>query len=282
MIEIKQLTKYYPGQKLPAVDNVNMRIEKGEFFGLLGPNGAGKTTLIEMLTTLLLPSSGEILIAGETLTRNRNDLKSKFSLITQEFSLRFDMNLDQIMELQGMLHKMPVKVIKSRTQKLFELCGLEQHRKKIVRKLSGGMKRKLMLCRALLTEPEILILDEPTAGLDVIFRRQMWDLLRKLNEEGLTIILTTHYIEEAEALCRRVAMMKNGKIVRLDSPKVLIRELGKICVDVFDGSNTTSNYFSNKEDALDFASKLTDSFNIRNTSLEDVFIKISGSGLEVK
>lgn len=282
MIEIKQLTKYYPGQKLPAVDNVNMRIEKGEFFGLLGPNGAGKTTLIEMLTTLLLPSSGEILIAGETLTRNRNDLKSRFSLITQEFSLRFDMNLDQIMELQGMLHKMPLKVIKSRTHKLFELCGLEQHRKKIVRKLSGGMKRKLMLCRALLTEPEILILDEPTAGLDVIFRRQMWDLLRRLNEEGLTIILTTHYIEEAEALCRRVAMMKNGKIVRLDSPKVLIRELGKICVDVFDGSNTTSSYFSNKEDALDFASKLTDSFNIRNTSLEDVFIKISGSGLEVK
>jgi len=282
MIEIKQLTKYYPGQKVPAVDNVNMKIEKGEFFGLLGPNGAGKTTMIEMITTLLLPGSGEILIAGETLTRNRIDLKGKFSLITQEFSLRLDMNLDQIMELQGRLHKMPLKVIKSRTEELLVLCGLDQHRKKIVRKLSGGMKRKLMLCRALLTKPEILILDEPTAGLDILFRRQMWDLLRKLNEGGLTIILTTHYIEEAEALCHRVAMMKNGKIARLDNPKALISELGEIAVDVFDGSNTTSSYFSNREAALDYASEVTDSFNIRKTSLEDVFVKISGSGLEVK
>lgn len=282
MIEIKQLTKYYPRQKQPAVDNVDMKIEKGEFFGLLGPNGAGKTTMIEMLTTLLLPGSGEILIEGEALTRNRNDLKRKFSLITQEYSLRLDMNLDQIMELQGRLHKMPGKIIKSRTQQLLSLCGLEQHRKKIVRKLSGGMKRKLMLCRALLTEPEILILDEPTAGLDIMFRRQMWDLLRKLNEEGLTIILTTHYIEEAEALCHRVAMMKNGKIARLDSPKVLIRELGEIAVDVFDGSNTKSSYFFKREDALNFAAGVKFSFNIRNTSLEDVFIKISGSGLEVK
>ncbi len=281
MIELKNLTKSYPNQTEPAVKGVDMHVKKGEFFGLLGPNGAGKTTMIEMMTTLLLPTAGEILISGQKLARNRVDLKKKFSLVTQEYSLRSDMNSDQIMELQGRLHGMPVKLIRSRTNELLEACDLAKHRKKIMRKLSGGMKRKLMLCRALLTEPEIIFLDEPTAGLDLMFRRQMWDLLRKLNEEGLTIMLTTHYIEEAEALCHRVAMMRSGEIVRLENPKKLIAELGEISVDVFDGNVTTSYYFGDKEMALAFASTTHNRINIRNTSLEDVFVKISESGVEI-
>ena len=176
MIEIKTLTKTF--DNFTAVDNLNLTIETGEFFGLLGPNGAGKTTTIGMLSTLLLPSCGEILIDGEPLTRNRQDIKRKVSVITQEYSMRQDMDMDEIMEYQGRLYFLPVKQIRSRTRELLDFAGLTDHRRKTVRKLSGGMKRKLMVCRALLTEPEILLLDEPTAGMDALSRRQMWNLLR--------------------------------------------------------------------------------------------------------
>ena len=162
MIETKNLTKTF--DNFTAVDSLDLKIETGEFFGLLGPNGAGKTTTISLLSTLLLPTKGEILIDGQKLTRNRPDLKRKISVITQEYSMRQDMNMDEIMEYQGRLYFMPRKEIKHRTEELLEFCDLIKFRKRTVRKLSGGMKRKLMVCRALLTDPEILLLDEPTAG----------------------------------------------------------------------------------------------------------------------
>ena len=210
MIETKDLTKTF--DNFTAVDSLNLKIEKGEFFGLLGPNGAGKTTTISLLSTLLLPTKGEILIDGQQLTRQRPDLKRKISVITQEYSMRQDMNMDEIMEYQGRLYFMPRKQIKERTEELLEFCDLLKFRKRTVRKLSGGMKRKLMVCRALLTDPEILLLDEPTAGMDALSRRQMWNLLRKLNEKNLTILLTTHYMEEAQSLCNRVHGWKQPKI----------------------------------------------------------------------
>ena len=190
MIETKNLTKKF--DSFTAVDSLDLRIETGEFFGLLGPNGAGKTTTISLLSTLLLPTEGEILIDGQTLGRNRPDLKRKISVITQEYSMRQDMNMDEIMEYQGRLYFMPRKEIKRKTEELLDFCGLLPFRKRTVRKLSGGMKRKLMVCRALLTSPEILLLDEPTAGMDALSRRQMWNLLRQLNGKNLTILLTTH------------------------------------------------------------------------------------------
>ncbi|MGN1003408.1 MAG: ABC transporter ATP-binding protein, partial [Oscillospiraceae bacterium] len=178
MIEIQHISKTYPESKNKALDDVSLTIESGDFFGLLGPNGAGKTTLISILSTLLLPTQGEIRIDGEKLTRKRQDIKRKLSLITQHNSLRGDMTMDEIMELHGRLYFMDRKRVRERSEELLTFCGLIDHRKKTVRKLSGGMKRKLMLCRALLTDPEILILDEPTIGLDPASRRQMWDLLR--------------------------------------------------------------------------------------------------------
>ena len=211
MIETKNLTKTF--DNFTAVDSLDLKIETGEFFGLLGPNGAGKTTTISLLSTLLLPTKGEILIDGQKLTRNRPDLKRKISVITQEYSMRQDMNMDEIMEYQGRLYFMSRKEIKRRTEELLEFCDLIKFRKRTVRKLSGGMKRKLMVCRALLTDPEILLLDEPTAGMDALSRRQMWNLLRKLNGKNLTILLTTHYMEEAEVLCDRVCIIKSGEKV---------------------------------------------------------------------
>mgnify|MGYP000547349133 CR=1 FL=1 len=216
MIETKNLTKKF--DSFTAVDSLDLRIETGEFFGLLGPNGAGKTTTISLLSTLLLPTEGEILIDGQTLGRNRPDLKRKISVITQEYSMRQDMNMDEIMEYQGRLYFMPRKEIKRKTEELLDFCGLLPFRKRTVRKLSGGMKRKLMVCRALLTSPEILLLDEPTAGMDALSRRQMWNLLRQLNGKNLTILLTTHYMEEAQSLCNRVALMDHGKLEEINTP----------------------------------------------------------------
>ena len=229
MIETKNLTKKF--DSFTAVDSLDLRIETGEFFGLLGPNGAGKTTTISLLSTLLLPTEGEILIDGQTLGRNRPDLKRKISVITQEYSMRQDMNMDEIMEYQGRLYFMPRKEIKRKTEELLDFCGLLPFRKRTVRKLSGGMKRKLMVCRALLTSPEILLLDEPTAGMDALSRRQMWNLLRQLNGKNLTILLTTHYMEEAQSLCNRVALMDHGKLEEINTPSGLIDSLGKYSVD---------------------------------------------------
>ena len=277
MIEIKNLSKQFEG--FQAVDGLSLRIETGEFFALLGPNGAGKTTTISMISTLLLPSGGEIYIDGERLTRQRKDIKRKVSVVTQEYSMRQDMNMDEIMEYQGRLYFMGRKEIREKTEQLLAFAGLTSHRKKTIRKLSGGMKRKLMVCRALLTEPEILLLDEPTAGMDAISRRQMWNLLRQLNEKGLTILLTTHYIEEAQALCDRVALMDGGKLEDLDTPDNLIHKLGAYAVDEMHSDGVHSRYFAAREEAIAYLSQLTGNCTLRDTTLEDVFVEQAGKHL---
>lgn len=217
---------------------MNLKIESGEFFGLLGPNGAGKTTMIKLLATLLIPNEGEITVDGERLARSNSNIKRKLSMVTQEYSLRGNMTPEQIMELHGRLYQIPKNVIRERSAELLDFCGLGEHRTKICRQLSGGMKRKLMLSRGLLTAPEILILDEPTVGLDPFARRQMWDLLKQLNDKGMTILLTTHYIDEAQYLCRRIALIDKGKTDRVASPREFIDDLGATAVDEFDGSHT--------------------------------------------
>lgn len=277
MIELKDLTKKF--DIFTAVDSLNLKIEKGEFFGLLGPNGAGKTTTISLLSTLLLPTSGEIRIDGQALTRERPELKRKLSVITQEYSMRQDMNMDEIMEYQGRLYFMPLKKIRARTEELLDFCGLIDFRKRSVRKLSGGMKRKLMVCRALLTEPEILLLDEPTAGMDPVSRRQMWNLLNQLNSQNLTILLTTHYIEEAQSLCGRVALMNKGKLEEVNTPVGFIDKLGAYAVDVLEGGVTNSRYFHKRDEAIAWLSRTEGKAALRDTTLEDVFLERVGSTL---
>ena len=277
MIETKNLTKTF--DNFTAVDSLDLKIETGEFFGLLGPNGAGKTTTISLLSTLLLPTKGEILIDGQKLTRNRPDLKRKISVITQEYSMRQDMTMDEIMEYQGRLYFMPRREIKERTEELLEFCDLIKFRKRTVRKLSGGMKRKLMVCRALLTEPEILLLDEPTAGMDALSRRQMWNLLRQLNGKNLTILLTTHYMEEAQSLCNRVALMDHGKLEEINTPAGLIERLGKYTVDQETPEGAKSHYFHSRPEAIAFLSSLDGQCTLRETTLEDVFVERAGRHL---
>lgn len=270
MIELKNLTKKF--DTFTAVDHLNLKIETGEFFGLLGPNGAGKTTTISLMSTLLLPTEGEILIDGENLSRKNPGLKRKISVITQEYSMRQDMTMDEVMEYQGRLYFMPRKKIQEKTEELLEFCGLIDFRRRTVRKLSGGMKRKLMVCRALLTEPEILLLDEPTAGMDAISRRQMWNLLRQLNDRNLTILLTTHYMEEAESLCQRVAFMDRGKLEEINEPKRMVEQLGHYAVDLMTPEGLKSQYFRERKEAIEYLSRVEGQTALRNTTLEDVFV----------
>lgn len=270
MIEIENLTKRF--DRFVAVDHLNLKISKGEFFGLLGPNGAGKTTTISMLSTLLLPTEGHVYIDGEILTRNRPDLKRKISVITQEYSMRQDMNMMEVMEYQGLLYHMPWKQIKEKTEELLEFAELIDFRRRSVRKLSGGMKRKLMVCRALLTDPEILLLDEPTAGMDALSRRQMWNMLRKLNQRDLTILLTTHYMEEAQALCDRVALMNKGRINEVNTPEGFISNLGAYAVDRIEEDGAVSSFFDTKELAMQYLATVDAKATLRDTTLEDVFV----------
>ena len=223
MIETRNLTKTF--DNFTAVDSLNLKIEKGEFFGLLGPNGAGKTTTISLLSTLLLPTQGEILIDGQQLTRKRPDLKRKISVITQEYSMRQDMNMDEIMEYQGRLYFMPRKEIKARTEELLEFCDLIKFRKRTVRKLSGGMKRRLAIACAFVELPPVLLLDEPTAALDIYYKESILEWLSKYKQMNGTIIMTSH--EEQEIVfADRCLLMDNGQMRELSrDPQKRLEEI---------------------------------------------------------
>lgn len=277
MIELQNLTKKF--DDFTAVDHLNLTINTGEFFGLLGSNGAGKTTTISMISTVLLPTEGAVLIDGEQVTRKSSAQKRKLSIVTQEYSMRQDMTMDEVMEYQGRLYYMPRKVIRRKTDELLEFAGLIDYRRRIVRHLSGGMKRKLMICRALMTDPGIILLDEPTAGMDAFARRQMWELLRKLQRQNITIILTTHYIEEAEALCDRVAFLHKGKLDVVDTPSNLILSLGKYAVDEATDEGQKSHFFSDRRAAIDYLDGLDPdaTASLRRTTLEDAFVERIGN-----
>lgn len=277
MIELKDLTKKFGD--FTAVDHLNMTINTGEFFGFLGPNGAGKTTTISMLSTVLLPTEGQVLIDGVPLTRKASGVKRKISVITQEYSMRQDMTMDEVMEYQGRLYYMTKKEIRRKSDELLEFVGLDQYRHRVIRHLSGGMKRKLMVCRALMTEPEILLLDEPTAGMDAISRRQMWNLLRQLHGKGITILLTTHYIDEAQSLCDRIALIDHGKLDTIDTPDALINELGPYAVDEMREDTLHTRYFHHRDEAIEWLSSSDRETALRNTTLEDVFVERIGRGL---
>ncbi|MBR3718478.1 MAG: ABC transporter ATP-binding protein [Firmicutes bacterium] len=278
MIELKGLTKKFGD--FTAVDGLDLRVETGEFFGLLGPNGAGKTTTISMISTVLLPTSGEILVDGKKLDRKASEQKRKLSVITQEYSMRQDMTMDEVMEYQARLYMLPKREWRPKADELLEFTGLTEYRRRTVRHLSGGMKRKLMICRALLIEPQILLLDEPTAGMDAISRRQMWNLLRRLNERAITIVLTTHYMEEAQALCDRVALINRGKLQKLDTPQALIEELGAFAVDETSEDSLKSRYFSTRQEAIGYLQTADHSAMLRQTTLEDVFVECAGRKLD--
>jgi ABC-2 type transport system ATP-binding protein len=226
-ISFQSISKAYaspkgpPGSKFLAVDQVSLNIEQGEFFGLLGPNGAGKTTMISMLAGLTRPSAGSVSVLGSDVQRDYAQARRKLGVVPQELVFDPFFNIREALRIQS--GYFGVRNNEAWIDELLESLGLADKANANMRQLSGGMKRRFLVAQALVHKPPVIVLDEPTAGVDVELRQTLWQFIAKLNKQGHTVLLTTHYLEEAEALCGRIAMLKSGRIVALDHTSELLK-----------------------------------------------------------
>lgn len=301
-ILIKDLTKSYGD--VEALKGVSISIPEGCFYGLLGPNGAGKTTTINILTGLVLREGGTTSIFGRDTVTDYRFTRAKIGIAAQELSVDWFFSIERLLYFHAGYYGMTKKKAKPRVNDLLERLGLSEKKNSRLRQLSGGMKRRFQLAKALVHDPDIIILDEPTAGVDVELRHELWDLLRNLHKQGKTILLTTHYIEEAELLCEEVAIIDQGKVITQDTPKALTRQLGKAGISIhLSGSpdhlrDQLSKFTFTREDCrLHFTVKEPDkalpeiikilvknnchihSIETRKSSLEDVFLNLTGKGI---
>jgi len=278
MIDTNNLTKYFG--TLGAVQSVSFSVSKGEVFGLLGPNGAGKTTTMRMLTTLLAPTSGTAAIAGYDVRAEPLKVKRSIGVVPQMLNLDVDLTCSENLEYHGRLHKMEPVDRAARIEELLQFVGLWERKDTPVEHLSGGMRRRLLIARGLMHRPGVVCMDEPTVGLDPQARRMIWGLIESLKRNNVTILLTTHYIEEADALCDRVAIMRVGKIIALDRPVVLKERVGRFAVECVGRHDTPRQFFKNREEAIDASRSMCTDVMIRDVTLEDVFINLTGERIE--
>ena len=280
IISATNLTKKF-GEKV-AVNHIDLNVIKGEVFGFLGPNGAGKTTTVRLLSSLATIDEGTVLIGGHDLVKEPRIAKSYMGVIQQHISLDKDLTVRENMTQHAMFHKIPRNQRNEKIEELVKYVGLEEYLDKMVDSLSGGWKRRVAIVCALFHNPDIIFLDEPTAGLDIQARRLLWDLIRKLNHDGTTVFLTTHYIEEAESLCDRIGIIDHGKIITVDTPQNLCEQAGKVAVEYYakDGK-TEYRYFKSREEAKEFADTLGEEYTvlIRKTNLEDCFVMLTGGSV---
>ncbi len=275
-INIKNLVKTYK-DGTQALKGVDLQVEAGEIFALLGPNGAGKSTLIGIISSLVNMTSGEVKAFGKDLVKNRTDVKAMIGLVPQEFNFNmFEKPIDIVANQAG-YYGVPRKVALERTEKYLKQLQLWEKKDTISRGLSGGMKRRLMIARAMVNEPRILILDEPTAGVDIEIRRSMWSFVEEIAKNGTTIILTTHYLEEAEQLCKNIAIIDHGEIVKNTTIKDLLKTLD-IETFIFDLDKTPDKDLLKALDA-----RITDDNSIeldvpKSKNLNSVFKQIDEAG----
>jgi ABC-2 type transport system ATP-binding protein len=279
-LSVRGLTKTYKNG-IQALKGVDLDVEQGDFFALLGPNGAGKTTLIGIVTSLVNKSGGTASVFGHDIDRELEAAKTCIGIVPQELNFNQFETPYTIVVNQAGFYGIPRHVARERAEKYLKQLQLWDRKDKMSRGLSGGMKRRLMIARALVHEPRLLILDEPTAGVDIEIRRSMWDFLRGINEQGTTIILTTHYLEEAETLCRDIAIINGGLIVERDRMSNLLRRLN------------TETFVFNLRNSLSAAPKLegyginlVDAHTLevetaKEQNLNDVFGRLSSLGIEV-
>jgi ABC-2 type transport system ATP-binding protein len=279
-LEIHGLKKIYKNG-VEALKGIDLNVKQGDFFALLGANGAGKSTTIGLITHLLSKTSGSIKIEGYDLDKNPEWAKSSIGLVPQEFNLNIFESCEQILLNQAGYYGLCRKKAKPKVELLLKEVGLWDKRNEIVRHLSGGMKRRLMIARALVHDPKLLILDEPTAGVDIEIRRSMWDFLKKTNESGTTIILTTHYLEEAEHLCKNIAILDKGVLIEQSSIKSLLKNLRHQTLVL-----TTEQPFDKAPDCSDFQVMLLDAHTLEiqvdcQFSLNQIFEILSRQGITV-
>ena len=278
VIVTEKLTKRY--SDILAVKDLNLKVNSGETFGFLGPNGAGKTTTIRVLTTLTKPTSGRAWVNGFDVVKEPDNVKKEFGVVQQHMSLDRDLTVKENMEFHARLHHLKSSERKQRIAELLDYVGLTEQANRMVAELSGGMKKRAMIVRALIHRPKILFLDEPTVGLDAQTRRRLWELIRRLNRDGTTIFLTTHYIEEAEALCHRVGIIHQGRLIALGKPVELRQRLGLFTVETLaNNMNTQYHYFPNRTAARSYVQSLPPELKtiiIRESNLEDIFVELTG------
>jgi len=279
-LSIRGLTKTY-ANGVHALRGIDLDVEEGDFFALLGPNGAGKTTTIGIIMSLVSKSGGAVTVFGHDIDRELDRAKSCIGLVPQEINFNQFEKVHTVIANQAGFYGIPRKLALERSEKYLRQLQLWDKREHIARSLSGGMKRRLMIARALVHEPRLLILDEPTAGVDIEIRRSMWGFLRGINAEGTTIILTTHYLEEAESLCRHIAIIDGGRIIENDTMAGVIRKLSQ--------ETFVLNFrcpASVVPQLPGYASRLVDDHTLeievmREQGLNDIFAKLSEQSIEV-
>lgn len=255
-----------------ALDGVNFEVKAGEVFGYLGPNGAGKTTTIRLMTGLSKATSGRALVDGRELLL-KPEAKRRVGVVSQTINLDQELTVAQNLDIHGRLFGMEKTLRARRSAELLELFGLADRAKDTVSRLSGGLKRRVMLARAMLHEPVALFLDEPTVGLDPDIRRSIWGCVKRVQELGASVFLTTHYIEEAEALADRVAFLHQGKIVELDTPAALVARCGEwTALDL--AGRAASTFFASRREALEYAAAQPGDVTVRRATLEDAYLAV--------
>lgn len=276
IIEVRDLVVKFGD--FAAVDGISFDVKEGEIFGFLGPNGAGKTTSIRTITTIQKYVTGSITISGYDIKTDYLEARKLIGMSQQNISLDKDLTVRQNLKHHAIMHKIPRKDIDRIVEETAAILELQDHMDKKVSELSGGWKRKASIICAIIHEPKILLLDEPTAGLDTRSRHMLWDLVSMLNSRGTTIFLTTHYIEEAESLCDRVSIIDKGKLIAIGTVDELRDRIGRITVDTTnDDGKRRVEYFGTIPEAKEFSQTLGDRmYNIRRTTLEDVFLELTG------
>lgn len=279
-LTVKNLKKVY-GNNLVALKGINLDVKQGDFFALLGPNGAGKSTTIGILCSLVNKTSGKVSVFGHDIDVDLEGAKSCIGVVPQELNFNpFERILDIIINQAG-YYGIPRKIARERAELYLKKMGLWEKRNQPAIRLSGGMKRRLMIARALVNEPKLLILDEPTAGVDIELRYDLWEFLTELNNQGTTIILTTHYLEEAERLCKNIAIIDHGEIIELSDMKSLINRLNAQTI-IFD----LANPIDATPDLPNYRHRLLDNVTIeievtKDQSLNDLFHLLSQKGISV-
>ena len=279
-LSLRDLTKTYRNG-VQALKGVSLDVAEGDFFALLGPNGAGKTTVIGIVTSLVRKSGGEVAVFGHNIDREIERAKACIGLVPQELNFNMFETVHTIVVNQAGFYGLPRRIARQRAEKYLKQLQLWERRDNAARSLSGGMKRRLMIARALVHEPRLLILDEPTAGVDIEIRRSMWEFLRTINREGTTIILTTHYLEEAETLCRDLAIIDEGRLIENDKISNILR---KLHTEVF--ILNLCKAMAAPPELPGYAVKLTDDRTLeielnREQSLNEVFARLSAQSVEV-
>jgi ABC-2 type transport system ATP-binding protein len=268
--------------QIPVVNQLSFEIDRGEMFGLLGPNGAGKSTTIRMLTTLTKISQGNIEVAGFDVKKDPQKVKQNIGVVLQQISIDGDLSVWENMEFHARLHHIPNPQRQQRIKQWLEYVELTDKQNQSAKTLSGGMKRRLQIARALLHEPQILFLDEPTVGLDPQTRRRLWEIIRDLNKQGMTILLTTHYMEEAEYLCDRIGIMEAGKLIELGTVPQLRAKYGEGLVMKQLEERWEYKFFPSLEEANAYIDASPDKVGmmVRPSNLEDIFVELTGRQLD--